>query len=78
LLGKVPMAVGMDDSIGDIDAIVFATRFYSTLAEGQSVAAALATARVEMKLSGLSDHDLPTIRTLDGIDPADVRLITGD
>lgn len=77
LLGKVAMAVGMDDTIGDIDAIVFATRFYSTLAEGQSVEAALTTACVEMKLNGLPDHDLPTLRAVDGVDPADVRLITG-
>lgn len=78
LLGKVAMAVGMDDTIGDIDAIVFATRFYSTLAEGQSVEAALTTARVEMKLNGLPDHDLPTLRSVDGVNPADVRLITGE
>lgn len=78
LLGKIAMAVGMDDTIGDIDAIVFATRFYSTLAEGQSVEAALTTARVEMKLNGLPDHDLPTLRAVDGVDPADVCLITGE
>jgi hypothetical protein len=78
LLGRVAMAIGMDDSIGDIDAIVFAARFYSTLAEGQSVEAALTTARVEMKLNGLPDHDLPTLRAVDGVDPATVRLITGE
>lgn len=78
LLGKVAMAVGMEDTIGDIDAIVFATRFYSTLAEGQSVEAALTTARVEMKLNGLPDHELPTLRTVDGVVPAEIRLITGE
>lgn len=78
VLGEVAMAIGMDDSVGDIDAIVFAARFYSTLAEGQSVEAALATARVEMKLNGLPDHDLPTLRAVDGVDPATVRLITGE
>jgi hypothetical protein len=78
LLGKVAMAIGMDNSIGDIDAIVFATRFYSTLAEGLSVEAALTTARVEMKLNGLPDHDLPTLRAVDGVDPAHVRLVTGE
>lgn len=78
LLGKVMMAVGMDNTIGDIDAIVFAARFYSTLAEGQSVESALASARVEMKLNGLPDHDLPTLRAVDGVDPANIRLITGE
>lgn len=78
LLGKVALAVGMTDSIGDVDAIVFAARFYSTLAEGQSVEAALATARVEMALNGLPDHDLPTLRAKGGVDPSVIRLITGD
>jgi len=78
LLGKVLMAVGMADSIGDVDAIVFAARFYATLAEGQSVDAALTTACVQMKLDGLPDHDLPTLRAVAGVDPAAVRLITGE
>ena len=78
LLGKVSIAIGMDDSIHDVDAIVFAARFYSTLAEGQSVNTALTTACVQMKLDGLPDHDLPTLRAVEGVDPAEVRLITGD
>ena len=75
LLGKVPAAIGMTDSIGDVDAITFATRFYRSLAEGQSVAAALAAARAEMEMNGLPDHDLPTIVTNPGVDPADLRLV---
>ena len=69
LLGKVAIAIGMSDSVGDADAITFATRFYRTLAEGQSVSAALATAR---------DHDLPTMAALPGIDPTEVRLVIAD
>lgn len=75
LIGKVPMAVGMSDSIGDADALTFATRFYRTLAEGQSVSAALATARADMETNGLPDHDLPTLAALDSVDPTLVRLI---
>lgn len=40
LLGKVAIAIGMSDEIDDEAAIVFAARFYGTLAEGQSVSAA--------------------------------------
>ena len=61
----------MADTIGDVDAITFATRFYRSLAESQSVAAA----RAEMEMNGLPDHDLPTIVTLPGVDPADIRLV---
>jgi hypothetical protein len=78
LLGKVVIAVGMSDSVGDPDAITFATRFYRTLAEGQSVNAAMATARADMEMNGLPDHDLPTMAMLPGIDPTTVRLVIGD
>lgn len=68
----------MSDSVGDADAITFATRFYRTLAEGQSVSAALATARADMEMNGLPDHDLPTMAALPGIDPTEVRLVIAD
>lgn len=78
LLGKVAIAIGMTDSVGDADAITFATRFYRTLAEGQSVSAALATARADMQMNGLPDHDLPTMALQAGVDPTTVRLVVGD
>jgi len=63
LLTKVPFAIGMSDTVGDVDTIVFATRFYSAVAEGQSVQAALDLARVELALAGLPDADLPILET---------------
>jgi hypothetical protein len=75
LLGKVPTAIGMSDSIGDPDALTFATRFYRSLAEGQSVQASLETARADMKMNGLPDHDLPVLEALPGVDAAQVRLV---
>lgn len=75
LIGKVPLAIGMSDSIGDLDAMTFSTRFYRSVAEGQSVTAALATARADMEMNGLPDHDLPVLATIDGLDPSTVRLV---
>lgn len=75
LLGKVAIAIGMSDTIGDADAITFATRFYATLAEGQSVSAAHAAARANMRMIGLPDHDLPTLEAVPGVDPGEVRLV---
>lgn len=75
LLGKVAIAIGMTDSIGDPDALTFATRFYRSLAEGQSVQASLDTARADMEMNGLPGHDLPTLESLPGVDPAVVRLV---
>lgn len=75
LLGGVPLAIGMAASVGDADAIVFATRFYRAVADGQTVESALTISRVEMQMNGLPDHDLPTIVAAPGVDPSDVRLV---
>jgi hypothetical protein len=75
LLGEVAIAIGMADTVGDADAITFATRFYATLAEGQSVSAAHAAARANMRMIGLPDHDLPTLEAVPGVDPGEVRLV---
>lgn len=71
----IPLAIGMRASIMDVDAITFSTRFYSTLAEGQSVEAALAVAQIDMEMNGLEGHDLPEICAADGIDPSQVALV---
>jgi len=78
LLAGVPLAIGMKASVGDADAITFATRFYRAVADGQSVQGALALASADMKMNGLDDYDLPTIVTADDIDPAAVRLVVND
>lgn len=75
LVNHVPVAIGMSASVMDVDAITFATRFYSALAEGQSLQAAMAVARVDMEMNGLEGHDLPTLRTADGVDPSRVVLV---
>lgn len=75
LLEAVPLAVGMSDEIGDVDAMTFAARFYTSLADGQSVKASFLLARVQMATSGLSDADLPLLTHDLAIDPADVVLV---
>lgn len=78
LLGRIALAVGMSDSVGDLDALTFATRFYRTLAEGHSVFAAMATARADMEMNGLPDHDLPTLAVRDDVDATAVRLVVAE
>jgi hypothetical protein len=75
LLSSVPVAIGMSASVGDADAITFATRFYRSVADGQSIAASLAIARTDMEMNGLPDHDLPTLVAAPGLDPSDIRLV---
>lgn len=55
------VAVGMSDSIGDDDAIVYAARFYSALVDGQSVQAAHDVARAALALNGSPEPDLPLL-----------------
>lgn len=75
LLGGIPMAIGMSDAVGDVDAIIFATRFYRAVADGQSVGAALDLARMDMRMNGLTDSDLPTLVIAEGLDARDARLV---
>jgi chemotaxis protein histidine kinase CheA len=75
LLDAVPLAIGMADSVGDRDAMAFAARFYSAVAEGQSVESSWRLARVQMELDGLPDADLPMLDTQAGVDPALVHLV---
>jgi hypothetical protein len=75
LLTVVPMAIGMSDEIGDPDAMSFAARFYTAIADGQSVRSAYEAARVQMEMDGMSDADLPVLRAQDGVDAAGSPLV---
>lgn len=75
LVGHVPLAIGMADTVGDRDAIAFAARFYAAVAEGQPIQAALDLARAQMEIDGLPDHELPVLAARAGVDPAVVRLV---
>lgn len=75
LLEVVPLAIGMTDEIGDVDAITFATRFYAAITEGQSVEAACKLAKADMRLNGLPDADLPVLSHVPEVDPSATMLI---
>ena len=71
----VPAAIGMTESIGDEAAATFAARFYTSIADGQSIGSALAAAQVQMELDGHSDADLPVMETRPGSNAATVQLV---
>lgn len=75
LLEVVPMAIGMADEIGDPDAMSFSARFYTAIADGQSVASAFDAALVQMEMDGMDDADLPVLRARDGVDPGEQPLV---
>jgi hypothetical protein len=71
----VPFAIGMSDEIEDGDAITYAARFYSNLADGQSILAAHDAGRAALALAGLAGSDLPTLATAHDFDPRAAILV---
>ncbi|ODS03411.1 hypothetical protein AUC71_00930 [Methyloceanibacter marginalis] len=69
LLDVVDAVIGMSDSISDLGAATFATKFYAALANGQSVSSALKQGKAAMKMAMLEDADLPQLRHRSDVDP---------
>ena len=76
LVAAVPFVIAMPASIGDVDAISYAARFYAAIADGQSVHAAHRLSRVAVEMNGLANHDLPTLSYAANIDPRATKLVT--
>ncbi|MGK9462520.1 SAV_2336 N-terminal domain-related protein [Streptomyces sp. G6] len=76
LVDTVPFAIGMSDSIGDVDAITYAARFYAAVADGQSIQAAHLLSQAAIEMNGLLGRDLPTLTCAANVDPSATRLVT--
>lgn len=76
LVAAIPFVIAMPASIGDVDAITYAARFYAAIADGQSVHAAHRLSRVAVEMNGLTNHDLPTLSYAADIDPRATKLVT--
>lgn len=70
-----PFAIGMADSIDDVDAINYAAQFYAAVANGQSIYSAHLSGQAALQLSGLDGADLPTLAAADDADPASAVLV---
>ncbi len=66
----VDICIGMKDSIGDEDAIVFASQFYSSLAFVKSVDLAYKQGITAIRAEGLDDYDSPKLFSANGVDTA--------
>ena len=73
----VPFAIGMTDSIGDVDAINCAARFYAAVADGQSIRSSRLVAQAAMALDGLPDADVPRLAWASDVDRSATKLVTG-
>ncbi|MCZ0963495.1 CHAT domain-containing protein [Paracoccus benzoatiresistens] len=77
LLEAVPVLIGMEDSVGDAAAGVFATQFYSAIASGQPIGVALRQAKVALKLALMKqDAELPQLISREDVDTERVSLVS--
>jgi len=77
LLEAVPILIAMNDSVSDAAAGVFATQFYSAIASGQPIGAALKQARVALKMALMKeDAELPQLACRDDVNADRVSLVS--
>lgn len=70
-----PFGIGMSDSIGDSDAIVYATQFYAAMANGQSIQSSHSSGIAALELAGLESAELPTLESAPDADPRNAILV---
>ncbi|ALJ27414.1 CHAT domain-containing protein [Stenotrophomonas acidaminiphila] len=75
VVAHVPAAIGMNTSIGDDAARVFAAQFYSAIGFGHSVGRAFAQARAALMLEGIREEDTPELFVADGLDAEEMVLV---
>jgi hypothetical protein len=65
----------MSDEIADGDAIIYAARFYTSVADGQSIQSAHMAGKAALELAGLAAHDLPGLVHAPDVDPGQTFLV---
>jgi hypothetical protein len=75
IVSEVPCAIGMNDSVGDRAAIIFAASFYRAVAFGLSVGTAFKQGITALKLEGIAQDNIPELVAQAGIDPEKVFVL---
>jgi hypothetical protein len=75
IVSVVPCAIGMNDTIEDRAALIFAASFYRAIAFGNSVEMAFKQGIAALKLEGIEQDDIPELITREGINPSEVFII---
>lgn len=71
----VDIAIGMNASVGDEVARIFAGQFYSSLGFGLSVQTAFDQALVQLRLEAVPGAHIPELHSRPGIDPNEVIIV---
>ena len=78
LLDSVPVVVAMSESITDIAAAMFATKFYSAIGSAQSVESALNQGRAILSMLDSAEDHLPECVYREDVDISALILVTPD
>jgi len=72
----VNCAIGMNDSIGDEAAIIFAASFYRALGFGRSIQEAFDQGKVALQLEGIPEEHTPELLVKAGVNPSQIVLVS--
>lgn len=75
LLEVAPVVIATDDTIQDLSSAIFAVNFYAAIAAAQSIGHAVEQAREMVSLALQLDADIISVSSVDGVDPAELRLV---
>jgi len=76
-LESVPVVVATTRSIDDMEAVVFATNFYSSIAAGESIDTALTEAKKALGTAWMADASCIESLTREGLDLSAIVLVRG-
>jgi hypothetical protein len=75
VIEHIEVAIGMNDSIGDEAARIFAGQFYSAIGFGRSIQNAFDQAINELMLHGIPEDCTPELHTREGVEPKTIYLV---
>jgi hypothetical protein len=77
LVEVIDCVIGMNESIGDEAAAIFAASFYRALGFGRSVQNAFDQGLAALSVTNVFEEDIPKLLVKDGIDPNQIVLVGG-
>lgn len=78
IVNIVDAAIGMNTSIGDEAAKIFAAQFYSSIGFGRSIDTAFKQAKSALVLEGISEDSIPELYVGDNVNPAEMFLVDSE
>lgn len=76
IVDNIEASIGMNSSIGDQAAIVFASQLYSSIGFGLSLEKAFQQAIVSLKLYEVPEDQTPQLYVSEGIEAKNIYLVT--